>query len=69
MQDLFTRGVTTDGRLRPTHAQAPHLYKESPLGLIPKDWDFTTLSECLLGRVPKTDTVRRKSMSGLGSLH
>ena len=39
MQDLFTRGVTPDGHLRPTSAQAPHLYKESPLGWIPKEWD------------------------------
>ena len=39
MHDLFTRGVTPDGRLRPTRDQAPHLYKESPLGWIPKEWE------------------------------
>jgi type I restriction enzyme S subunit len=39
MHDLFTRGVTPDGRLRPTREQAPELYKESPLGWIPKDWE------------------------------
>ena len=38
MHDLFTRGVTPDGHLRPTHEQAPDLYKESPLGWIPKEW-------------------------------
>lgn len=38
MQDLFTRGVTPDGHLRPTYAEAPHLYKDSPLGWIPKEW-------------------------------
>ncbi|MCC6489640.1 MAG: restriction endonuclease subunit S [Candidatus Hydrogenedentes bacterium] len=38
MHDLFTRGVTPDGRLRPPRDQAPHLYKESPLGWIPKEW-------------------------------
>ncbi len=43
MQDLFTRGVTPDGRLRPTRAQAPHLYLESPLGWIPKDWPLVNL--------------------------
>jgi type I restriction enzyme S subunit len=45
MQDLFTRGVTPDGRLRPTCAQALHLYKESPLGWIPREWDVQPLSE------------------------
>ncbi len=49
MQDLFTRGVTPDGRLRPTRFEAPHRYKESPLGSIPKEWEATTLSECLHG--------------------
>ena len=40
MHDLFTRGVTPDGQLRPTRAEAPHLYKESPLGWIPKEWEM-----------------------------
>ncbi len=44
MHDLFTRGVTPDGHLRPTRAQAPHLYKDSPLGWIPKEWDMEPLS-------------------------
>ncbi|MDD2336129.1 MAG: restriction endonuclease subunit S [Geobacteraceae bacterium] len=45
MHDLFTRGVTPDGRLRPTHAQAQDLYKESPLGWIPKEWKVKLLGE------------------------
>ena len=44
MHDLFTRGVTPDGRLRPTYKQAPDLYKESPLGWIPKEWEVDNLS-------------------------
>ncbi|WP_437558479.1 restriction endonuclease subunit S [Acidithiobacillus sulfuriphilus] len=44
MHDLFTRGVTPDGYLRPTREQAPNLYKESPLGWIPKEWEVTLLS-------------------------
>ena len=41
MHDLFTRGVTPDGGLRPTHAQAPQIYKEDPtLGWIPKEWEI-----------------------------
>jgi type I restriction enzyme S subunit len=47
MYDLFTRGITPDGHLRPTRAQAPHLYKESPLGWIPKEWDCLTVEELL----------------------
>ena len=39
MHDLFTRGVTPEGHLRPTRTQAPHLYQNSPLGWIPKDWE------------------------------
>jgi type I restriction enzyme, S subunit len=39
MHDLFTRGVTPDGQLRPTRDQVPDLYKESPLGWIPKEWE------------------------------
>ncbi len=44
MHDLFTRGLTPDGRLRPTRAEAPHLYKQSPLGWIPNDWKSAKLS-------------------------
>jgi type I restriction enzyme S subunit len=43
MHDLFTRGVTPDGKLRPTRAEAPQLYKESPLGWIPKEWEVLPL--------------------------
>lgn len=43
MHDLFTRGVTPGGRLRPTHEQAPDLYKESQLGWIPKEWEVKFL--------------------------
>jgi type I restriction enzyme S subunit len=47
MHDLFTRGVTPDGRLRPTRAEAPHLYKEFPLGWIPKEWSPGKLTDYL----------------------
>lgn len=45
MHDLFTRGVAHDGRLRPTREQAPDLYKESPLGWIPKEWETASLAD------------------------
>jgi type I restriction enzyme S subunit len=43
MHDLFTRGVTPDGHLRPTREQAPDLYKESKIGWIPREWDVKLL--------------------------
>lgn len=45
MHDLFTRGVTPDGRLRPPRDEAPRLYKESPLGWIPKEWGTVRLDQ------------------------
>jgi type I restriction enzyme, S subunit len=45
MHDLFTRGVTAAGQLRPTRTQAPQLYKNSPLGWIPKEWDTVRLDK------------------------
>lgn len=44
MHDLFTRGVTADGNLRPPREQAPELYQETPIGWIPKEWQFAPSS-------------------------
>jgi type I restriction enzyme S subunit len=41
LHDLLTRGVDAKGELRPCYEDAPHLYKESPLGWIPKEWEVT----------------------------
>lgn len=38
LQDLLTRGIDANGELRPPQSEAPHLYKQSPLGWIPKEW-------------------------------
>jgi type I restriction enzyme S subunit len=46
LHDLFTRGLTASGQLRPTPQQAPELYKQSELGLIPKEWEVKRLEEC-----------------------
>lgn len=43
MHDLFTRGVDEHGHLRPPYEEAPHLYKQSELGWIPKEWECVTL--------------------------
>jgi type I restriction enzyme, S subunit len=55
MHDLFTRGVTPDGRLRPPRSEAPSIYKESPLGPIPNEWMaelLDTLAERGSGHTP-----------------
>lgn len=37
--DLFTRGLLSNGQLRPTREQAPELYKETAIGWLPREWD------------------------------
>ena len=43
--DLFTRGVDRSGKLRPPQEEAPHLYKQSPLGWIPNEWEVKCVSD------------------------
>ncbi|MDY1037779.1 restriction endonuclease subunit S [Lelliottia sp. CFBP8978] len=38
MHDLFTRGVNSDGKLRPCRTQSPDLYKKTSIGWIPNEW-------------------------------
>ncbi len=45
MHDLFTRGITADGKLRPPREQAPELYQETLIGWIPKDWGYRILQD------------------------
>jgi len=45
MHDLFTRGVLPNGKLRPPREEAPQLYKQSPLGWIPKEWEVVAISD------------------------
>jgi type I restriction enzyme S subunit len=46
MHDLFTRGIDIKtGKLRPSYQDAPELYKECELGMIPKEWDVNTVDE------------------------
>ncbi len=45
MQDLFTRGLTPDGKLRPPRETAPDLYQNTPIGWIPKDWEIKALEQ------------------------
>ena len=43
LHDLLTRGIDANGQLRPPQSEAPQLYKESPLGWIPREWDIVSL--------------------------
>jgi type I restriction enzyme S subunit len=47
LHDLLTRGIDANGELRPLQADAPHLYKASPLGWIPMPWEVRQLAELL----------------------
>ena len=44
MQDLFSRGVDKNGKLRPSYETASNLYKSSELGMIPKEWEIKTVA-------------------------
>ncbi|MDG4868664.1 restriction endonuclease subunit S [Guyparkeria sp. 1SP6A2] len=46
LTDLLTRGIDENGQLRPPPKEAPELYKESPLGQIPRGWDYASWGEC-----------------------
>jgi type I restriction enzyme S subunit len=45
LHDLLTRGIDENGQLRPSPEQAPELYKESSLGLIPREWEVASVDE------------------------
>jgi len=47
LHDLLTRGIDANGQLRPPLSEAPQLYKESPLGWIPREWECTALAKRL----------------------
>lgn len=45
LHDLLTRGIDANGDLRPPHPEAPHLYKQTPLGWLPKEWDEVKVND------------------------
>lgn len=45
LHDLFTRGLTPEGKLRPSPTDRPDLYQDSPLGPIPKEWEVRRIRE------------------------
>ena len=67
MHDLFTRGITADGKLRPPREQAPELYQETPIGWIPRDWTPSTLRPCLIDN-PTNGVYKPAELIGEGAL-
>lgn len=65
LHDLLTRGIAANGELRPPQAEAPHLYKESPLGWIPKEWNAHRFEELADYSNGKTFDAAAWSESGL----
>lgn len=45
LHDLLTRGIDANGDLRPPQPEAPHLYHQTPLGWLPKEWDALQLGD------------------------
>lgn len=43
MQDLLTKGIDEHGNIR---SEQTHEFKDTPLGRIPKEWDFKRLDDC-----------------------
>lgn len=61
MNDLFTRGIGSNGKLRPPRSEAPELYKKTELGWIPTEWEVKIVDDLfyvqlgkMLSRVSKT---------------
>lgn len=48
MNDLFTCGIDEHGQLRSSYQEAPHLYHETDIGWIPKNWVSTTVGDHLI---------------------
>lgn len=45
LHDLLTRGVDSNGELRPSYEEAPELYQVSPCGWIPNAWKALGLAD------------------------
>jgi type I restriction enzyme, S subunit len=67
MHDLFTRGLDEDGRLRPSFADAPDLYKDSGLDWIPRSWEECRVGDVLKER-PKNGYSPRESQEWTGTV-
>lgn len=52
LHDLLTKGIDENGAIR---SEATHVFKDSPLGRIPKDWEVRELHQCADAIDPQPD--------------
>lgn len=68
MHDLFTRGIdVATGKLRPKYEEVKHLYKQTELGWIPKEWGVKRLDEIVENLDGRRIPIRkedRENMAG-----
>ena len=64
LNDLLTRGIDVNGDLRPSQFEAPHRYKKTPLGWLPKEWNAIQI--CELGNVTTGKTPPAEDPSAWG---
>jgi len=67
LHDLLTRGINANSELRPPQSEAPHLYKQSPLGWIPKEWEVKPLGQ-ILAEPAKNGLYKPSQFHGRGPL-
>lgn len=48
LTDLLTRGIDHNGQVRPAPDEAPHRFKNSPLGWIPKEWHSVRFGDLII---------------------
>jgi type I restriction enzyme S subunit len=65
MSDLLTRGVDENGELRPTREEAPELYRETPLGWLPKEWEITEIENKLRRVIDYRGKTPHKASDGV----
>ena len=67
LHDLLTRGIDGNGELRPPQSEAPHLYKDSSQGWIPKEWAVASVGS-LLSEPPRNGLYKPPHLIGRGTL-
>lgn len=65
MADLLTQGIDHNGQLRPPQPEAPHLYKQSQLGWIPRGWDVKPLHSVAAVKYGISDPLDRQCSEGM----
>ncbi|NMZ77000.1 hypothetical protein HBO32_28285 [Pseudomonas nitroreducens] len=67
LHDLLTRGIDANGQLRPPQCEAPHLYKDSPIGWVPREWECETVFSAIEG-APRNGIYKPAGDIGTGVL-